>query len=264
MAQTEDRLIRLQDHTVALDAFEGPLDLLLFLIRRQEVDIYDIPIERITRQYLEALRTMETLQLDLAGEFFVMAATLMHIKSRMLLPRNEQPVDGGDSDDGVGDGPDPRWELVQQLIEYRKFKEAAHQIESMADAAAGFVARIVADTTASADNRPLAPVDSMDVWNAFNLVLRRLSERITVGQIHDEVVTVADRMEAVMQRVRSGQAFLFTDLFTGVAPLTASFIIASFLAILELTRLRHLDLAQDAAFGDIVCTPASPSDGPQL
>ncbi|MDV7395814.1 segregation/condensation protein A, partial [Arthrospira platensis SPKY1] len=127
----EDALTRAVEHPIHLPVFEGPLDLLLFLIRRNEIDIYDIPIETVTRQYLEVLRQNEPLELDTAGDFFVMAATLMYIKSRMLLPQDEKPHE----EDEGNEGTDPRWELVQQLLQYRKFKEAAAALDRLMEQA---------------------------------------------------------------------------------------------------------------------------------
>jgi segregation and condensation protein A len=109
------------DYRIKLQVFEGPLDLLLFLIRKNELDIYDIPIESVTRQYIDALKGMQQLDLDVAGEFFVMAATLMEIKSRLLLPKGQHAIDPNLVEDEM----DPRWELVHQLLQYKKFKEAA-------------------------------------------------------------------------------------------------------------------------------------------
>ena len=109
------------DYRIKLQVFEGPLDLLLFLIRKNELDIYDIPIESVTRQYIDALHAMKELDLEVAGEFFVMAATLMEIKSRMLLPKGLHAVDPNADEDDM----DPRWELVHQLLQYKKFKDAA-------------------------------------------------------------------------------------------------------------------------------------------
>src|SRR5512137_3167551 len=111
------------DYKVKLEVFEGPLDLLLYLIKKEEVDIYDIPIERITNQYMEYLSLMKLLNLEVAGEFLVMAATLMYIKSRMLLPTDQQATDPE-----AEEGEDPRWELIRQLVEYKKFKDAALQL----------------------------------------------------------------------------------------------------------------------------------------
>src|SRR5437764_7598520 len=116
------------DYRIKLQVFEGPLDLLLFLIRKNELDIYDIPIESVTRQYIDALRAMQQLDLDLAGEFFVMAATLMEIKSRMLLPKGQHAVDPNAEEEEM----DPRWELVHQLLQYKKFKDAAAQLNALA------------------------------------------------------------------------------------------------------------------------------------
>src|SRR5471032_249130 len=115
------------DYRIKLQVFEGPLELLLFLIRKNELDIYDIPIESVTRQYLEALRAMQQLDLELAGEFFVMAATLMEIKSRMLLPKGLAAVDPNAEDEEM----DPRWELVHQLLQYKKFKEASASLREL-------------------------------------------------------------------------------------------------------------------------------------
>ena len=116
------------EYRIKLQVFEGPLDLLLFLIRKNEIDIYDIPIVSVTRQYIDALHAMQQLDLELAGEFFVMAASLMEIKSRMLLPKGEAAIDPNADDEEV----DPRWELVHQLIQYKKFKEAAAQLDELA------------------------------------------------------------------------------------------------------------------------------------
>src|SRR5476649_1869583 len=117
------------DYRIKLPVFEGPLDLLLFLLRKNELDIYDIPIESVTRQYIEALRAMQQLDLDLAGEFFVMAAAPMEIKSRLLLPRGQAAVDPDSTEDEM----DPRWELIHQLLQYKKFKEAAAKLGELAE-----------------------------------------------------------------------------------------------------------------------------------
>jgi segregation and condensation protein A len=254
MAETVNRdqpLIRGLEHSVSLPAFEGPLDLLLFLIRKNEIDIYDIPIERITRQYLEVLGSMENRQLDLAGEFFVMAATLMQIKSRMLLPKEDRMKDREDEE---AEDIDPRWELVQQLIEYRKFKEASGQLGALMDRARDTLFR---DYSASAEDRterPLHPSDPVSLWNVFNQVLRRLSEKIVIGQIHDETVTIAERMEDILGELGKRPSFRFSELITGSAPVSVPYVISTFLALLELTRLRRIALEQDTSFSDIICT----------
>jgi segregation and condensation protein A len=250
---TEQSLIRGFDHSVSLPAFEGPLDLLLFLIRRNEIDIYDIPIERITRQYLEVLRGMEHQRLEVAGEFFVMAATLMQIKSRMLLPK-EQQLPGSEDEDG--EDVDPRWELVQQLIEYRKFKDASGKLAELVEIARDTLFREYLNAAEERVERPLQPSDAVTLWNAFNQVLRRLSDKIVVGQIHDEVVTIAERMEDIMREIRRRPQFLFTELISG--PVSVAYVVSTFLALLELNRLRKLSLQQDAAFSDIICCAGDP------
>lgn len=237
------------DPRISLPVFEGPLDLLLFLIRKSEIDIYDIPIETVTRQYLETLRAMEELDLDVAAEFFVMAASLMEIKSRMLLPKNQQAVD---LEVGEDEGMDPRWGLVHQLIEYRKFKEAAAQLGELAHQRQDLIERIVPSLTPDTLDRPLQGVTHFELWGSFNLVLRRLAEKLVVGEIHDETVTVADQMTWLLARARAEKEFVFSAVFTGGVSLRR--LVATFLALLELTRLHKLRLRQDASFSDILCS----------
>ena len=243
----QEALIPNNDFSISLPAFEGPLDLLLHLIRKSEVDIYDIPIENVTRQYIDIIGEMESLDLEVAGEFFVMAATLMYIKSRMLLPKKDQ----GKNEDVENDDIDPRWELVQQLLEYKKFKEASAEIEDLIRNSNDLIARLGPKDIIDNKERPLKPVDRLDLWNTFNLVLRRLAERITEGQINAEQVTVADRMEYILSYIRENRVFLFSDLFKTTTTLTN--IVASFLAILELTRLEKIKISQNHAFTDIYC-----------
>ena len=243
----EEALIPDNDFAIRLPTFEGPMDLLLYLIRRSEVDIYDIPIERVTEQYIEVLGSMETLDLEVAGEFFVMASTLMYIKSRMLLPKKDQ----GSNEDVEDDDIDPRWELVQQLLEYRKFKEAAEDIRKLILSSNDLISRVGPRDALEAVERPLKSVDRVDLWNIFNSVLRRLAERIDEGQINAEQVTVADRMELVLLRIKHNDNFLFSELFESSTTITT--IVATFLAVLELTRLDKITLKQDRAFADIRC-----------
>jgi segregation and condensation protein A len=237
------------DYRIKLQVFEGPLDLLLFLIRKDEIDIYDIPIESVTRQYVEVLHAMQQLDLDVAGEFFVMAASLMEIKSRLLLPRGQHAVDpNAEGDEAM----DPRWELVHQLIQYRKFKEAAAQIGELALQRRDLLDRFTSSRPADALERPLQGVDRIELWNAFNLVLRRLAEKLVIGEIHDETVTVADQMEWLLARLETDKTFIFSHLFPDGVSLRR--LVATFLAVLELTRLGRLQLRQDEAFADIACS----------
>jgi len=235
------------DHRIKLQVFEGPLDLLLFLIRKHELDIYDIPIESVTKQFLETLRAMREFDLEIAGEFFVMAATLMEIKSRMLLPKGEHAVDLEADDDGL----DPRWELVYQLLQYKKFKEAAAKLAELAHVRQNLHDRYVSNRAASERDRPLLPPDRIELWHTFNLVLRRLAEKLVVGEIHDETVTVADQMEWLLVKIETEPTFVFSSLFPQGATLRR--LVACFLAVLELCRLGKLRIRQDEAFTDIVC-----------
>ena len=233
--------------SVKLNVFEGPLDLLLFLIRKNEIDIYDIPIAEITRQYMAVLRSMEKMSLDVAGEFFVMAATLMYIKSRMLLPTDERVAQAAEED---GDADiDPRWQLVEQLLEYKKIKTAADSLEDMIDSRQNFGERRISDREIVAD-RPLKASDKMEIWTAFNLILRRLAEKLVQGEITNENVTVADRMEYILNF--GERKFTFSSLFEGKKTGLVS-LMATFLAMLELTRLKRLFIRQDEGFGEIYC-----------
>ncbi|MCF7689827.1 MAG: segregation/condensation protein A [Cephaloticoccus sp.] len=235
------------DYRIKLQVFEGPLDLLLFLIRKSELDIYDIPIESVTRQYIDALHAMKELDLEVAGEFFVMAATLMEIKSRMLLPKGQHAVDPNAEEDEM----DPRWELVHQLLQYKKFKDAANQLNDLISQRNDQMDRFVSALQVEAMDRPLKPVGHIDVWQAFNNVLRRLAEKLVVGEIRDEQITVADQMEYLLQRMQIEKTFSFSNLFPG--KVTLRYLVATFLALLELTRLKQLRITQDEAFSDIIC-----------
>src|SRR6185369_13016653 len=155
------------DYKVKLEVFEGPLDLLLYLIKQDEIDIYDVSLERITRQYLEYLQAFKELNIELAGEFIVMAANLIYLKSRSLLPIDQQPPEEDAEED------DPRWELIRQLIEYKKFKEAAAQLQTRQALQYNLFAR-AGDNEPPAE-RPLGEVSVFDLINAFNKVLKRLN-----------------------------------------------------------------------------------------
>src|SRR5690606_17284828 len=246
------------DQPIKLAAFEGPLDLLLYLIRKNEIDIYDIPIGEITRQYLEILYAAEKLRLEVAGDFFVMAATLMQIKSRMLLPVDQQRPEESEED-----GPDPRWELVQQLLEYERFKKAAEELQSLMEQQQDRLPRLYKEPCEEPQKRPIKPIDKMDIWTAFNQVLRRLSERMVVGSIEDESVTVSDRMERILEILKTRRSFTFLEILQD-EKITFNLVVATFLAMLELTRTGKLMLLQSQSFGDIDCIARddiSPTEG---
>lgn len=231
------------EYKVRLEVFEGPLDLLLYLVKKEEVDIYEVSIERITRQYLEYLDTMALLDLEIAGEFLVMAATLLYIKSRNLLPADQQPPE----DDAEED--DPRWELIRQLIEYKKFKEAAGQLELRALEQEKVFPRIAPAPERSAEPVRLGSVSLLDLIGAFNKVLKRLESRADVRDIHDENFTVADKISHIMNATSGGGRVTFTSLFRETAGRTE--IVVTFLALLELIRLHQLVIEQLTPFGEI-------------
>jgi segregation and condensation protein A len=194
---------------------------------------------------------MQELDLEVAGEFFVMAASLMEIKSRMLLPKGLHAVD---PEDEGADEMDPRWELVHQLLQYKKFKDASQRLAEMARLQRDLMERHLSNRPADSLDRPLLGVSRIDLWNTFNLVLRRLAEKLVVGEIHDEVVTVADQMEWLIERMRTERSFVFSGLFADGASLRR--LVATFLAVLELTRLSRMRLRQNEAFTDIFCEAA--------
>lgn len=242
----QDSLIPSKDHLITLNSFEGPLDLLLYLIKKDEIDIYDIPIVSVTNQYIESINQMESHNLEFAGEFFVMASTLMYIKSRYLLPKKDR-----DHNEIVDDDKDPRWELVEKLVEYKKFKTVAQEIESMILKANDYLPRNSRYFKNPDSENELKPVDRVELWNIFNTVLSRLSDRIQEGKIHEETITVSDRMNYIISYIKNTPKFYFSNLFEEKTTLNS--IVATFLALLELTRLGEITLTQDLAFTDILC-----------
>ena len=235
------------EYKVQLEAFEGPLDLLLYLVKKDEVDIYDISIERITTQYLEYLETFEVLHIEVAGEFLVMAANLLYIKSRTLLPKDQQlPEEEAEEDD-------PRWELIRQLIEYRKFKEAAAHLRDQEDLQAALFPRAVSLDPAHAplldDNLLIGDIGIFDLINAFQRALRRLPVEEKQGEIHEETFTVTDRINHLMSLVDRGVSMRFEELFGQAS--TRSELVVTFLAILELIRMKQFRVRQEEQFGEI-------------
>lgn len=224
------------------------MDLLLFLIRKNEIDIYDIPIEKVTKQYLGVIYALEEMNLSIAGEFFVMASTLMYIKSRMLLPKNEQPKE---EDIPEEDELDPRWELVEQLLQYKKFKETTADLRFMIDERQNILARYCKTTGLEQETRPLKKSDKMEIWSSFNKVLRHFLETRVSGEIHDEPVSLADRMEYVLQVLEEKDEFTLSSLIP--EDTTINFIVATFLALLELSRLKKVVIQQPDVFTDIHC-----------
>jgi segregation and condensation protein A len=241
-------------YKVKLDVFEGPLDLLLYLVRKDEVDIYDISIERITRQYLEYLGQMESVDVEIGGEFIVMAANLLYIKSRMLLPVDLQgPVEE------EGEDEDPRWELIRQLIEYKKFKEAAGNLRSRDELAVKLFGRTPVAPPSDGPATLLAgEVGALDLIAAFQRVLDRIEKRKGAErEIESDRFTVSEKIEFVLKVLPENEPLKFEELFAGQT--TRGEVVATFLALLELVRLRHVVVEQPGPFGDILLRRRGPA-----
>jgi len=234
-----------EDYKVKLDVFEGPLDLLLYLIKRDEVDIYDISIERITKQYLSYLEAFQVLNIELAGEFIVMAANLLYIKSRTLLPVDQQMAEEDAEED------DPRWELIRQLIEYKKFKEAAAQLRDQALLQESLFPRVpVTPDLAPAENLLVEEVGIFDLIHAFQKILKRLEKKPEdLREIFAENFTVSEKIDYLLRVTSSGTSMQFEELFADVASRTE--IVVTFLAMLELIRLKQIRVRQEGHFGII-------------
>jgi segregation and condensation protein A len=238
------------DYKVKLEIFEGPLDLLLYLIKRDEIDIYDISIERITRQYLEYLQAFKELNIDVAGEFVVMAANLIYLKSRSLLPVDQQPPEEDAEED------DPRWDLIRQLIEYKKFKEAAAQLhvreleQERIFVRDGGSSAVVADAPLR-----LREVGIFELIHAFQNVIKRVDAREDLREIFGERFSVSEKIDMILQRVGQGAAVRFSDLFGEIVSRVE--IVVTFLALLELIRLKQVRAIQPKLFDEIEIAPAA-------
>jgi segregation and condensation protein A len=244
-------------YQVKLDAFEGPLDLLLHLIRKSELNIYDIPIALITEQYLGYITLMQDLNLDVAGEFLVMASTLIHIKSRTLLPRPDPAQEDG------GPEEDPREALVRRLLEHQKYKAAAellHDRETLRSAQYMRPDERVADA-AGEEYEPELEVDLFSLLTAFRGVLERANRRPMVI-LPPSQMSIEDRIKQLLGRLSETEACGFEDLFNdgdGSRP----FMIVTFLAMLEMIRLKLIRVFQSGGAGPIrVYKRARPVDAP--
>lgn len=229
------------NYKVQLEVFEGPLDLLLYLIKKEEVDIYHIPIAKVAEQYLEYIKMMRMLNLDVAGEFLVMAATLMHIKSRMLLPEEELEEDETEED--------PRGDLIKQLIEYQKFKEIAERLEERQIKQEETFIRGRDETMELAQKEGfLLEVNLFDLLTAFSHVLETVGEESFTEIVEDEI-TVHEKIREIIDILRVKTSLNFTKLFVGLA--TKVEMVATFLALLELIRLKEIKIRQAQRFGEI-------------
>jgi segregation and condensation protein A len=244
----------LEAYPVRLDNFEGPLDLLLHLIKKHEVSIYDIPIALITQQYLDYIDLMQEMNLDVAGEFLVMAATLIHIKSRMLLPRPDPAQEDPEED--------PREALMRRLLEHQKFKAAAellHERETLRSAqwtrADGPIAEIAGEAP-----EPEIEVDLFSLISAFRNVVERAKQRPKI-YLPGEQMPIEDRIEQLLAKLSETEACGFEDLFSDMQ--SRAGMIVTFLALLEMIRLKLIRVFQSGGSGGIrVYKRERPSDAP--
>ena len=235
-------------YQVRIENFEGPLDLLLHLIKKNEINIYDIPIAMIAQQYLGYIEAMKDLNLNVAGEFLVMAATLLQIKSKMLLPVDETAED-------EEDGPDPREELVRRLLEYKTFKEAARQLDTQERMWRDIYSRMPMpeDKTAESDEALLDNIGLFDLVDALQGILNRNPGKKLLEIIPDNL-TVRDRMNVILEALEGQESIAFEALFE--ASCHRMVIIVTFLALLELIRLRTVRVFQAESFGPILASRA--------
>ena len=234
------------DFKIQFKVFEGPMDLLLFLVKKQEVDIYEVNITRLAAQFIEYVELMKQLDLEQAGEFIVMASTLMYIKSRELLPVDEQVEDTEDDD-----AADPRWDLIRSLVEFKRFKDASDDLQ-----------RLEIEREKVYTRRPGSiPIDPLPMGNrleasifdlvgAVNELLRRVAEREAAkGEIVEDRWSISEKIVAIRERLGRAGRLKFSELFDGAR--SRGEVVATFLALLELVRLRQLMATQDDSFGEI-------------
>jgi len=225
--------------TIKLDAFEGPLDLLLHLIKKEEVDIWNIPIARITEQYLEYLTMMKELNINLAGEWLMMAATLIYIKSRMLVPQ-EKKADAQQEDE------DPRNELIYELLEHQKFKNAAEMLYTREEVENAVWNKPPEDVLE--DGNEVVAVTLFDLLSAFREVVKRFEDQRQL-EVDQEEVTIEQKIEDIRRQFLVHEKVLFSSFFTAIR--SKRHLIVTFLALLELVRLREVWLYQKKAFDEI-------------
>jgi len=231
-------------YKVKLDIFEGPLDLLLFLIRKNEIDIYDIPIVTIAQQYVEYLELMKALNLEIAGEFLVMAATLIHLKSRSLLPQQED-------DTGADEGTDPLEELRRQLIEYQKYKDAAlvlrekDILEKDVFTRSYFEERVVK----SEEGLEMEDLSLFDLLSALKNILKKGDHKDALMEVTAEQISVKDKITWLLEMLRDKKNITFESLFGSLK--SRMEIVSTFLALLELIKLQAVRVLQQMPFGTI-------------
>lgn len=246
----------MQNYKVQFEVFEGPLDLLLYLIKKEEVDIYQVNLTKLATQFIEYIETMRLLDLEIAGEFLVMAATLMYIKSKELLPVEQQVQTEAEED-----GEDPRWELIRQLVEYKKFKDAAAQLAVLEEKQENIYPRLPIRPQFEAGPPARADASIFDLVNAVNSVLKRFATKEgQAREIFEDRWSVSEKIELVLNLIKERGHVRFSELFESAASRTE--VIVTFLAMLELIRLKQLTALQPDPFGEIEIGRAVLSEPP--
>lgn len=243
------------EYKVQFEVFEGPLDLLLYLIKKEEVDIYEVNLTKLATQFIEHVELMRAFDLEVAGEFLVMASTLMFIKSRELLPVEQQVVVEGEEE-----GEDPRWELIRQLVEYKKFKDAAAQLQTLEARQENIFPRRPGKFDFESEAVPAkTEAGIFDLLNAVNAVLKRFQQKEAgTREIFEDKWTVSEKMEFVLATIAERTAVKFTELFATAA--NRSEVVCTFLALLELIRLKQLQCLQPEPFDEIeICRATAPA-----
>jgi segregation and condensation protein A len=240
---------------LAMPSFEGPLDLLLSLIQEHKLDIFDIPISFVVDKYLEYMEAARALNIDIAGEYLLMAATLAHIKSRMLLPREES----ADAPDGEP-GPDPREELVRRLLEYQKYKDAAAMLSAAPQLGRDvFVRRAREELPLAADEAAYLKSPELSVYRLIELMARVLKERkIEIPhEVFVERLSIGDRIAHITDRLRLEERITFTSLFQDLNELDKHRVVPTFLAVLEMAKLKLMKVHQPERHAEIYLSRTS-------
>jgi segregation and condensation protein A len=234
------------EYKVQFEVFEGPLDLLLYLIKKEEVDIYEVNLTRLATQFVEYIDLMRQFDLEVAGEFLVMASTLMYIKSRELLPVEQQAIVEAEDE-----GEDPRWELIRQLVEYKKFKDAAAQLQTLEATQENIFPRVPGKLEFETAAAPAKPgVGIFDLLNAVNVILKRLAEKEAgTSEIYEDKWTVSEKIESILKIISERGRVRFAALFENAE--SRAEVICTFLALLELIRLKQLVCVQPEPFAEI-------------
>lgn len=235
----------MSEYKVKFEVFEGPLDLLLYLIKKEEVDIYSVNLTTLASQFIEYIEMMREFDLEIAGEFLVMASTLMYIKSRELLPVDQQAQVEDEEE-----GEDPRWELIRQLVEYKKFKDAAAKLQELEARQEGVFPRLPIKPVFE-EEKPANKLDVsiFDLLNAVNAVLKRFEQRDNPREIYEDKWSVSEKIEHIVKLMTTQSGVRFSELFEDAT--SRSEVVCTFLALLELIRLKQLVCAQSSDFGEI-------------